>query len=654
MAGNPLAVSVRLEHRSLDRAAGQRRHDLRRGPQPGYVSAERSPLNSVLVEPKGAAELRTLCEARRAKRPTKRRMKADAAVASCGIITFGREAQALVEALPRDDQDLAVLAVAEAIAGRVGVELTGLVVHRDEAAIHAHFQMPAMAPDGQLVSRVIKPAVASELQDLAARAIIDFAPGVERGTPKAERLRSGDAPAEVVHKSVRQLHRELPADLAAVEARLAEALSRAEAAEADLTKKQRLLDGTLAKLAEATVDLDKLDKRRATYERRVADAEAALRQAREAVEAVKREGTEAKDKAARVVVEAEKEAGRIKAEATAAAETVLLASRKAQAAALAASNRVEALEQREATLQASCQALADAATASEERARTAHARADADERRAALVRQDAERFEDQAAEAQKRQAVAEDARAKLEADAKAVATTMAENTKRAQVAEARLEPLRGAVAALDAWEADKAQVEADKALAAWWAMTPQERVTAMREQRRDAYHQGASHEELDRMDAELDQLRAEAGTIVRVTEIDRGTGQIAGKNLRTGEEVRARVVLTEKERVEHYPDRQATTLEGRLQAARRVLHGIQAAWSKLVVGSVVYLGALRLLPGSGERIAAVAKPCDPPRLDPRTAPMPEAAKPATAFPEPLRQAVRSASPSGPSGPSAGP
>jgi hypothetical protein len=206
---------------------------------------------------------------------------------------------------------------------------------------------------------------------------------------------------------------------------------------------------------------------------------------------------------------------------------------------------------------------------------------------------------------------------------------------------ARLEPLRGAVAALDAWEADKARVEADKALAAWWAMTPQERVTDVAEWRRDAYRQRAAPEELERMDAELDQLRAEAGTIIRVTEIDHDTGRIAGQDLRTGEEVRARVVLTEKERVEHYPDRQATTPEGRLQAARRVLHGIREAWSKLVVGSVVYLGALRLLPGSGERIAAVAKPCDPPRLDPRTAPMPEAAKPATAFPEPLRQAVRS-------------
>jgi hypothetical protein len=206
---------------------------------------------------------------------------------------------------------------------------------------------------------------------------------------------------------------------------------------------------------------------------------------------------------------------------------------------------------------------------------------------------------------------------------------------------ARLEPPRGAVAALDAWEADKARVEADKALAAWWAMTPQERVTDMGERRRAAYRQRASPEELKRMDAELDQLRAEAGTIIRVTEIDHDTGQIAGQDLRTGEEMRARIVLTVEERVEHYPDQREPHPQGRAAMARRALKGIRELLGQVVVGSVVHLAALRLLPRSLERIAAFARLCDPPRLDPRTPPMSEAAKPATAFPEPLRQAVRS-------------
>ena len=100
-----MTVSVRIEHRAGDRAAGQARHDTRAGKVPGYVDREKSDRNSVLIQPRTPGDLRSLCEERRAGRETKRRMKTDAAVASVGIITFGTDAQRTIDAMSPDQQD---------------------------------------------------------------------------------------------------------------------------------------------------------------------------------------------------------------------------------------------------------------------------------------------------------------------------------------------------------------------------------------------------------------------------------------------------------------------------------------------------------------------------------------------------------------------
>lgn len=213
-----------------------------------------------------------------------------------------------------------------------------------------------------------------------------------------------------------------------------------------------------------------------------------------------------------------------------------------------------------------------------------------------------------------------------------------------RAAEGRLEPLRAAVAALDAWEAEKARVEADKELAAWWDMTPLERAKAMWEQRREAFRKGASGDEIRRLDAEISQLRAEAGTIIRVTRIDHETGHISGENLQTGEDVHARILLSEQERVVHYPDRGRDQSQNPMFMARKALKGVRELLGQVVIGAIVHLGALRFLPHSQEHIAAVARPCDPPRRDPRTTPMAEAAKPAAVLPEPVREAIRQTAP----------
>lgn len=104
-SGNPRAASVRIAATTARRHGGQRKHDLRIGPQPGYVAADRSHLNRVLIKPPTPAFMRQIAEQRRATRDTKRAMKSNSAVATSGIITFGAEAAQMFEALTTEQQD---------------------------------------------------------------------------------------------------------------------------------------------------------------------------------------------------------------------------------------------------------------------------------------------------------------------------------------------------------------------------------------------------------------------------------------------------------------------------------------------------------------------------------------------------------------------
>lgn len=213
MEGKSFAISVRIEHRSVGRAKAARYHDLRTGHIPDYVDQGRMADNSTIIEPAQPSALRRVCLAHRANRPTQRAMRKDAAVASCFIITFGKAAQPVFEALPRAWQDAAYRAVAVAVAALLGSEVTGLVAHRDETAPHGHGQMPAFRPDGLPLSKVLTPSMAKQVQDVAAQAIAEFAPQIVRGKPKAQRIADGEPRSKTVHRSVAQLHDDLPKEI---------------------------------------------------------------------------------------------------------------------------------------------------------------------------------------------------------------------------------------------------------------------------------------------------------------------------------------------------------------------------------------------------------------------------------------------------------
>lgn len=265
MAANAKAVSTRLE----PSAAGQRAHDLRLGPQPEYVDATRSHLNRVLVEPMTNNQLRDAWERVKRAVDKKGKLRSNQNLSYAGIITFGTEAQTIFGALTTEQQDAAFRDLGERIAAKLSTALTGLVVHLDESALHAHFQIRGIADDGTMLSQKLKRAALREVQDLAAEVMARHAPGVERGKAIKTRLDEGEDYAATVRRSVKQLHADLPAEIAAKEAELADVRA----------KLQTNLDRLAKTKQDATAEdqkAEKARKRASTYEGRVQNAQTEL------------------------------------------------------------------------------------------------------------------------------------------------------------------------------------------------------------------------------------------------------------------------------------------------------------------------------------------------------------------------------------------
>ena len=306
-SGNSKAAQVRIEMLKAISVGGQRAHDLRIGPQPAYVDADRAHLNRTLIEPLTGTQLRAICEQRRSQRETARAMKSSASVGIAGIITFGHEAQRLFERLTPAQQDAAYRETAEAVAARLNTTLTGLVPHGDESAPHAHFQMPAFDMTGHPVSETAKRGVLRDLQTITAEVMARHAPGIERGRSKIERLAAGASPSDVVNRSVAQLHDDLPAEIAVMEAKAEAATMALVAAQASVDEMQARVDKLQAKERDLTAAEA---KRLATYEKRLADRQTEVAAAESAIALAKAEA----DRLAAVAADAERSAESARAE----------------------------------------------------------------------------------------------------------------------------------------------------------------------------------------------------------------------------------------------------------------------------------------------------------------------------------------------------
>lgn len=282
---NPFAVSTRIKSKNASTLSGQIRHDLRRGKQPKYVDENRSHLNRVLIENASVPQMRAICSQRRQLRDTKRKIKSNAAIATSGVITFGAEAAQIFERLSIRDQDRAFRLLTRLIARRLATSVHGLTVHLDEATIHAHYQLAAVNKFGDPLSKATSPRVMSELQDIAAIVMQRFCPDIERGRRYGDRIAAGADFADTIHKSVRELHRTLPADLDAKRAELADLAEAEKDAAARVDEMQSRVDKLAEKAALSTKEL----KRLSTYEKRLSQRLEDLRAAQAQSEAAKME-----------------------------------------------------------------------------------------------------------------------------------------------------------------------------------------------------------------------------------------------------------------------------------------------------------------------------------------------------------------------------
>ena len=271
------AISVRVKHVHRSRYNNQRRHDLRIGKKPSYVQESPEQPNRILVDFPYPSVMAERAEALRKKTGVTRAMRANAAVATTGIITFGVAAQAIFSQLTTDQQDAAYLEIAETIAQEHGTILRGLVVHVDETAPHAHAVWDTRGQDGVPMSRIMK---GSRLQDIAAEVIDKHAPGIVRGERKAVRQERGDPDSKIYNRSVKQLHEDLPREIATKEAELA-------AKEAQLTELSSRVDEMQARVTklEMREELNaKEQKRLDTYRKRLAARVAEYKAAQEVMQ----------------------------------------------------------------------------------------------------------------------------------------------------------------------------------------------------------------------------------------------------------------------------------------------------------------------------------------------------------------------------------
>ena len=292
-ASNPNAVSVRIEPKAMSKAKFQRRHDLRIGKQPAYVDGDRTHLNRDLIPLRPLPDIQRENEALRMIAGRTRKMKSNAAVVTVGIVTFGHRAQNMFNRLPIEVQDRAFTELAQEIAAQLKTSLEALVVHLDETAVHAHFTLRAYNDDGEPISNATRLGDMSALQDLAAEVMQRYAPEIERGNRKNARLEAGAKYSDTLHRTVKQLHQDLPQEKATLEAEIAAMSQEINEQKASVAKTQRHLE-TLEAKAELT---EKEIKRKETYNRRLEKKQAAVAEDIERLDArrVALDATMAKD-----------------------------------------------------------------------------------------------------------------------------------------------------------------------------------------------------------------------------------------------------------------------------------------------------------------------------------------------------------------------
>ncbi|MBU2720722.1 recombinase [Acidithiobacillus ferridurans] len=274
-----MTISVRLEHLNSVTYGGQQQHDMRDAKRiPKYVDKDRSDKNSILIAGPSADHLQQEI-IRHRKKAKQRGFRKDGRLALSGIVTFGTEAQSIINDMTPEKQNAVFRKIAERTAKLADRELISLVVHRDESAPHAHFMLRSYKHDQETGHEIPMNLTAVDLrmlQDVAGNEVSDL--GITRGKSKKKRIADGEEPANWIHRSVKQLHETLPADIAKVEERRKQIEIEAEEALDRYLKNIRFAEQAPIDLEQKKGDEEKVKKRLEVYKKRAEDAEEKQRQ----------------------------------------------------------------------------------------------------------------------------------------------------------------------------------------------------------------------------------------------------------------------------------------------------------------------------------------------------------------------------------------
>ena len=297
---NPRAAMVRVEIRDAQGYANQRRHDLRIGAQPAYVNPDPPEPNRVFIQPMTTQEIKALARERRAQRDMARAMKSNSGVAVVGIIGFGIEAQKMFEALGPEDQERALRAAVARVAADLKTTVTGLVLHLDESARHAHFSLCGYDVTGQPLSTWMGRGVLRELQTALHEELQAFMPDLERGRSRRARAEAGAAPHELVNRSVDELHIDLPFEIAEKRKELVELEEKIRTNEARAEKARIKAKAEDDRAAKALKNAETYDRRATEAREKAEGLEAQVRGLEgrlEAIQAAKAAAEEERDRA---------------------------------------------------------------------------------------------------------------------------------------------------------------------------------------------------------------------------------------------------------------------------------------------------------------------------------------------------------------------
>ena len=211
----PGMVSVRIKGLKANQGEGQRAHDARAAGQvPNYVDIEKTEKNQVLTGEMSQQTIKDSLfeQSQRIRKATRKSPRKDANFFLSGVLTFDKSARDLVN---QQSPDALAEKFVNDLAAQYGVKVIYLVRHSDESTNHFHFMLENIDKQGKAMTNRLNRQALARLQNKAGEVFSEI--GLSRGIKKIERLAKGEPYAKTVHRSVRELHDDLPKEISVME-----------------------------------------------------------------------------------------------------------------------------------------------------------------------------------------------------------------------------------------------------------------------------------------------------------------------------------------------------------------------------------------------------------------------------------------------------